>query len=342
MIAKRNLAGLVILFSVFYSSVICASVKIMDINAANKLLAKTINIAFTFDAPKEGAWGNTIKDQDFKDIKSAGFTAVRLPIQWVARMDSIAPYTVDKAFLKRIDYVVKQAIKNGLAIIIENCIDQQLMTRPEEYKNRFMGLWEQLSAHYASWPQQVMFEIMAEPHAKLDDVWESYFTSALTIIREHNPTRPVIIGPRFYNSPLYINSLHLPENDHFIIVTFHLYEPLKFTMQGEKWYPIGNPMEWIGTKWSATPAEQKGVTYNMDLISKWAAANNRPVFMGEFGASDHADEDSKIKFLSFYREQAEQRHFSWGVFSYVVGFSICDKDTRQWRKGLLNALIPAI
>lgn len=338
---RIKLAGTIFLFSTLYSTIVYANAKTMDINEANKLLAKTINIAYTFDAPKEGAWGNTVKDQDFKDIKSAGFTAVRLPIQWVARVDSIAPYTIDQTFLKRIDYVVKEALKNHLAIIIENCIDAQLMAQPEACKNRFMGLWEQLSVHYASWPQQVMFEIMAEPHAQLDNLWGDYFTGALAIIREHNPTRPVIIGPRFYNSLHYLNSLHLPDNDHYIIVTFHLYEPLKFTMQGEKWFPIGKPMEWIGTKWDASPAEQKAVTDNLDIVSKWATLNNRPVFMGEFGASDHADMDSRIKFLSFYRQQAEQRGFSWGVWSYVVGFSICDKDTRQWRKGLLNALVPA-
>ena len=340
--ANLNLARLIVLFSLLYSTSLYAQVKIMDINEANKLLAKTIDIGYTFDAPHEGAWGNTINKEELENIKSAGFTAIRLPIQWVARMDSIAPYPIDKTFLNRIDYVVKQALKKHLAIIIENCLDEQLMAQPEKYKNRFMSLWEQLSAHYATYPQQVMFEIMAEPHGKLASLWGDYYTGALAIIRSNNSSRPLIIGPVFYNNPHYLSSLHLPQNDQYIIVTFHLYEPIKFAMQGEKWLPYGKPMEWVGTKWSATPAEQKAVTDNMDIVSKWAADNQRPIFMGEFGASDHADMDSRTKFLTFYREQAEQRHFSWGVWSYVVGFSIYDKDTGRWRQDLLNALIPAL
>jgi endoglucanase len=333
---------LIVLFSMFYPATICAKVKIMDIDSANRLLAKTINVAYTFDAPKEGAWGNTITPDEIKNIKSAGFTAIRLPVQWVARMDTIAPYAIDKSFLKRIDEVIKEALKNHLAIIIENCIDAQLMAQPEKYKGRFMSLWEQLSEHYASRPQQVMFEIMAEPHSKLDgDVWENYFTNALAIIRRHNLSRPVIIGPGFYNTPYYLKSLHLPANDQYIIVTFHLYAPIKFTMQGEAWFTYGKPMEWVGTKWTGTPAEQKEITNTMDIVSKWATDNKRPVFMGEFGASDHADMDSRAAFLTFYREQAEQRHFSWGIWSYTVGFSIYDNKKKQWNMSLLNALVPA-
>jgi endoglucanase len=329
-----------VLFCLLCSVTANAVIKDMDITTANKLLAKTINIGYTFDAPQEGAWGNTLKEDDLKNIRLAGFTAVRIPIQWVARMGSAAPYTINEVFLKRIDEVVNQALKNHLAVIIENCLDEQLMLEPEKYKGRFLALWEQLSPHYASYPQQVMFEIMAEPHGELDKVWQSYFTDALALIRKHNPIRPVIIGPCFSNMPFYLNTLQLPDNDKYLIVTFHLYKPIKFTMQGEQWFPFGKPMEWLGTKWTGTPEEQKEITDMMDIVSQWATTHKRPVFMGEFGASNNADMESKIKYLAFYREQAEKRNFSWGVWSYNVGFSIFDKDAKQWRNELLKALIP--
>ena len=37
----------------------------IDIFAANQLLSKTINIGFTMDAPKEGAWGHTLNTSEF-------------------------------------------------------------------------------------------------------------------------------------------------------------------------------------------------------------------------------------------------------------------------------------
>ena len=198
--AKRNTFAILATFMMSFplgtiASPMSDTTQPQDIFYSNSLLSRTINIGFTLDAPVEGAWGHTLKEQEFKDIKNAGFTAIRLPVQWVARMDSVAPYSIDNKFIARVDWAVKEAMNNKLAIILDNHLDEQLMAHPAEYKERFLRLWSQLAEHYQSWPQQVMFEIMAEPHGALEKVWEEYFLQALQIIRQKNPTRPVLVGP---------------------------------------------------------------------------------------------------------------------------------------------------
>ena len=314
--------------------------KTADIYTVNSYLARTINIAFTFDAPKEGAWGHTLQASDFKVIKAAGFTAVRLPIQWVARMDTIAPYKIDPAFLARIDWAIREALKNHLAILLDNHLDAQLMKEPAVYRNRFLSLWKQLSAHYRDEPQQVMFEVMAEPSDQLDAVWNDYFKDALAIIREKNTTRAVIVGPPFYNTVYNLGALQLPQDD-YLILTIHYYDPIHFTMQGEDWFPMGKPREWIGTKWTGSEQERNAVSYTMDHILDWAKKNNRPVFIGEFGAGDHADTTSKALYFSCIRQQAELHGFSWGVFNFAVQFSLYNQSAKTWNQSLLQALIPA-
>src|ERR1700744_2126869 len=120
----------------------------VSIDSANRHLARTLNMALTLDAPKEGDWGHTLKAEEFKLIKDAGFTAIRLAIQWVTHMDNVAPYNIDPQFLKRIDWAIAQCKKYHLAIILDNHIDEQLMADPAKYHDRLMGLWQQLSAHY--------------------------------------------------------------------------------------------------------------------------------------------------------------------------------------------------
>jgi len=315
-----------------------SALKAVDINTANGYLSRTINIAYTFDAPKEGGWGHTLQAKDFELINEAGFTAIRLPIQWVSRMNAEPPYTIDPQFLARIDWAIGQALKNHLAIILDNHLDAQLMKAPAVYRERFLSLWKQLSTRYQHQPQQVMFEVMAEPRDQLDAVWNEYFKDALAIIRATNPIRPVIVGPPFYNMVYHLADLVLP-SDNYLIFTFHFYDPTQFTMQGETWFPRAKP-EWIGTKWLGTEAEKNTINYTMNLIADWAEKNRCPVFLGEFGATDHADSTSRALYFSYIRQQAEAHHFSWGVFNFAVDFSIYDHAKKAWHQTLLNALIP--
>ncbi len=311
----------------------------VDIFTANSYLSRTINIALTLDAPKEGDWGHTLQAGDFTLIKKAGFTAIRLPVQWVTRMTKEAPYTIDNEFLARVDWAIQEALSNHLAIILDNHIDTSLMKQPVVYKERFLSLWKQLSVHYQRQPQQVMFEVMAEPHDKLDSVWNEYFKDALAIIRETNPTRPVIVGAPFYNLVYRLGNLQLPQDD-YLILTFHYYNPTRFTMQGEDWFPIGKPREWIGTTWTGSVQETNDIVHTMDQVSDWAKQHQLPVFLGEFGAGDHADTASKARYYKYIREQAERRGFSWGFFNFTVKFSLYNQDTKTWYRDLLEALIP--
>jgi endoglucanase len=313
--------------------------KTVDIYAANGYLSRTINLALTLDAPKEGDWGHTLQASDFTLIKEAGFTAIRLPVQWVTRMGSGTPYAIDLTFLARVDWAIQQALDNHLAIILDNHIDTQLMKQPAVYRERFLSLWKQLSLHYQQEPQQVMFEVMAEPHDKLDSVWSDYFKDALAIIRQTNPTRPVIVGAPFYNLVYRLANLQLPQDD-YLILTFHYYNPTHFTMQGEDWFPIGKPREWIGTTWTGNEQEKNEIVHAMDMVADWAKKHQRPVFLGEFGAGDHADTASKARYFGYIREQAESRGFSWGFFTFTVKFSLYDQDTKTWHQNLLEALIP--
>lgn len=212
---------------------------------ANKLLARTINIGYTIDDIGEPQ-AHLLTAIGLQKIKEAGFTAVRLPMRWVTGMAADSPYTIHPAYLKKVDGIIAKAISLNLAIIIDNHADDQLMSKPEAYKARFISLWDQLSEHYKAYPQQVMFELMAEPNGMLDRFWNSYLAEALTIVRKHNPTRPVIIGPGFYNNAQQIMQLELPDADRHIIVTFHQYAPLKIYHAGRAVVPDGQTERMAG------------------------------------------------------------------------------------------------
>jgi endoglucanase len=62
--------------------------------------------------------------------------------------------------------------------------------------------------------------------------------------------------------------------------------------------------------------------------------------MGEFGSYSKADQDSRLKWTAFVRNEAEKRGFSWSYWEFGSGFGIYDRDKKQWKNELVKALIP--
>jgi endoglucanase len=72
----------------------------------------------------------------------------------------------------------------------------------------------------------------------------------------------------------------------------------------------------------------------------WGKANQRPIFMGEFGAYSKADMASRVKWTSFTRSEAEKQGVSWGYWEFFGGFGIVNPQTKTWNLELRRALIP--
>ncbi|MFJ9364094.1 cellulase family glycosylhydrolase [Nocardia sp. NPDC101769] len=71
----------------------------------------------------------------------------------------------------------------------------------------------------------------------------------------------------------------------------------------------------------------------------WAAANDRPIFVGEFGTSTNADTASRARWTDFNRRLAEEYGFSWGCWSFAPAFAPYDLETQRWNQPPLSALM---
>lgn len=82
----------------------------------------------------------------------------------------------------------------------------------------------------------------------------------------------------------------------------------------------------------------QAITAALDIAKTWATENNIELFLGEFGAYDPADIDSRIRWTDFVRSEAEKRGFSWAYWEFAAGFGTYDPEKEVWREGLLAAL----
>jgi endoglucanase len=307
--------------------------------AQNQRLGRGVNLGNALEAPSEGEWGMVLQEEYFNLIKEAGFDSVRVPIKWSGHAQAEAPYTIDSAFFERIDWVIDQALKNELVVVINIHHYDEIMENPVWHKDRFVAIWRQISERYQDYPDGLFFELLNEPFGTLaNTVWNDFAKEAITVIRKTNPQRIIIVGPGNWNSIDMLPLLDLPPQDRGLIVTVHYYLPFQFTHQGAEWVADSEP--WLGTTWEGTEAQKALLERDLDRAARWSSEQSRPVFLGEFGAYSKADMDSRQRWTAFLARSAEQRGFSWAYWEFGAGFGVYDREAQAWVEPIRRALLP--
>jgi endoglucanase len=285
-------------------------------------------------------WSNPdkahFKEHHFAAIRAAGFKTLRLNLQAFPHMN--ARNELDPQWLKTLDWVVSEATGQAMVVIIDEHDYESCAQDAIQCRIKLTAFWQQIAHHFRDAPDSVLFELLNEPNGQLTPVlWNAYALKLLSVVRQENPTRNVIIGPAFSNSFRHLQELSLPAQDRHIIVTIHYYEPITFTHQGAPWVPGGAPP--TGVTWGSETDRQTLAT-NFETVQKWSKANNRPIFLGEFGVYEKADLKSRVAYITAVARAAEARSWSWAYWQFDNNFAVYDMKTDHWIQPILDALHP--
>jgi endoglucanase len=306
---------------------------------ALRRLGRGINLGNALESPAEGEWGVMLRSEYFDIVKDAGFTSVRIPVRWSAHAEAEPPYAITPDFFARVDRAVREALSRGLNVVIDDHHYAELYQNPQRELPRLIALWDQIASHYRDYSDDMFFELLNEPQGQLtDDLWQEVMLKLLKTVRRTNPDRIVIVGPGHLNGFDHLAGLHLPEEDRRLIVTFHYYRPMSFTLQMASW--VKGSELWKGTNWAGTADQRQAVKADFDDAAAWAKANRRPLYLGEFGAYSAADMESRVRWTAAVVQEAEQHGFGWAYWEFNSDFGAYDPKARAWREDLLNALIP--
>ena len=133
-----------------------------------------------------------------------------------------------------------------------------------------------------------------------------------------------------------MDQLILPDDPN-IIFTVHYYDPLEFTHQGASW--VEGSDQWLGTTWDGTDPERAAIRDEFAFVAAWADENNVPVFMGEFGAYNRADMDSRVLWTDAVARYSEEMGFAWCYWEYKGEFGVWDQNSETWNTPLTDALL---
>lgn len=305
----------------------------------NAKLGMGINLGNAYEATDLGEWGVNVDSSYFSDIKAKGFSSVRIPARWSAHALPTLPYTISEYFMDTIQWVINQAISNGLYVVLDVHHYDEMFVDPYANKERFLSFWQQIGNRFEGYTDSLYFEVMNEPHDDFTPtIWNEFLLDGIETIRVKHPTRMLIIGTAEYGGIGGLQYLEIPETDTALIVTVHYYNPFDFTHQGADFAGITA----TGVTWDSTATQIQAVKNDMDIIQAYSEAHNVPIYIGEFGAIQNADDSSRATWAGHLRKTFESYGFSAAYWEYCSGFGIYDAALDCYYNGLIKALTDSV
>ncbi|GGF90340.1 endoglucanase [Paenibacillus albidus] len=274
------------------------------------------NLGNTLDATgaDETSWGNPrVTKKLIQQIAGQGYKSIRIPVTWDQHMGAAPDYTIDKAYLDRVEEVVGWALDAKLYVMINVHHDSWLWVSSMEPKHdevlaRYNAAWTQIADRFKDKSAKLMFESINEPRfseggttdeAKMTEMLKELNTSFHTIIRSSggkNDSRPLVL-PGVETSPTQerINELYktITElNDPNLIATVHYYGFWPFSVN-------------IAGYTTFEKDTKNDIVQTFDNVYNTFVAKGIPVIVGEYGLlgfdknTGVIEQGEKLKFFEF-------------------------------------------
>jgi endoglucanase len=285
-----------------------------------KQMGRGLNLGNVLSAPIEGNWAEVVEQQYFIDVATAGFTNVRIPMDFFgarttgntsgysSAAETAGNYTgtaddyiVSSTYLDRIQQVIEWSLNQGLVTIIDfhgsNLKSEFIYTfdseeteythptsakRAADYQ-KFIAIWAQIADRFKNHSENLLFEVINEPyfHMTKSDM-DALNTDVLTVRRASGGSN----GTRNVIITGGTGTSHeAPLQIEPSIISGDTYVIATF-----HYY---QPFDFTSSSADARDNESWGsvqdkelLTNRFDIVSSWATSNNIPVFLGEFSADN--------------------------------------------------------
>ena len=306
-------------------------------------------------------------EDDVKLVAKLGFDHLRLPVDEEQLWDE-ANQPQAEAFAL-LDAALDWCASSRLRVIVDLHIlrshhfneGTKPLWREPAAQERFLDVWRQLAARLAKRPNdQVAYEVMNEPVADDPESWNRLLARAVTLIREREPRRTIVIGSNMWQSADTFDRLRVPEGDPNILLSFHTYTPMPLTHYGARWTKVGEykgAVRYPGDV--VADADLAGLAPDLlaaigpyryfdrsvleEQIAKpiaLARATGLPLYCGEWGALPSIPRADRLRWYADLRAVLEKYGIGWATWDYKGGFGFVS-GPRTVDQALVDVLLGA-
>lgn len=285
----------------------------------------------------ETYWGNPETTKSMIDkVKSSGFNAVRIPVSWTNHIDE--NNQIDAEWLARVKEVVDYVISDGMYAIINVHHDDYTWLNPTyidqpTVEKRLTDIWTTLSNEFKDYDYHLLFEGLNEPRIiggtdewtcgteEERDVINQLEQSFVDTVRKsggNNKYRTLIVTTHSASiDETSVKSLVVP-NDDRVIVSVHYYSPYDFA---------GNESD--VNIWG-TDEDKSNLDKGFQLLNDTFISKGIPVIIGEFGAVDKNNDDTRALYFNYYIQSAKKYGITCFVWDNNDDFGLLNRASNQW------------
>lgn len=115
----------------------------------------------------EQAWGQPVTTKEcIEGIKAAGFNSVRIPVAWSNMMSDDGTYTIDPAYIQRVDEIIGYVLDADMYAVVNIHWDNGWWKDfgssdaavSEAAMAKYTAIWTQLSEHYKDYSLKLILE----------------------------------------------------------------------------------------------------------------------------------------------------------------------------------------
>lgn len=284
-----------------------------------------------FDKYDHDHFRTFITKEDIAYIASLGFDHVRVPVDYNVLEDEDGNILETGFGYLRSCFQWCQEYKLNMLIDLHECygysfdplkkdMDRRKFFYDDALQERFLNLWKKIVTEFKDYPEHVAFEPLNEVVLwEVADAWNRLIRKYINTVRAIAPKAWLVIGGVCYNNVLSVKLLEDPHDDR-VVFNFHCYEPHIFTHQAAHWedqfpsdyrisYP--QPLEVYQAETKRVLGESEGTLFLPNVTKMGpeyfeiifqdalnaAEKYGVPLYCGEYGVIDLADNTSKIRWL---------------------------------------------
>ncbi len=263
------------------------------------------------------------------EMKNKGFTHIRLRTNWED----------PQKYISVAEPMIKDCIKNGIIPVLAfggQSLEENVT--PENIE-AFVNWWRTVADHFKYYSHKVSYNLLIEISGELKnmpDSINSIYEKTVTAIRETNPDRIVILGPRKLSNPFYLHELNIPtQANGYLMWEWHFYASGPSKTNETKLWTTG------------TPEERKLITDKINAGLDWENETGYPSWVGAWMPGDYTADvkvyttPEQVIFSSFMVRELNKAGVPWAInaIHHFHGFWEGFDDWYDFRKPVRDVVV---